>query len=83
MDKEFVTTDLALTAYIKMQSQIDTACKMKFKRFNKANGRKIEFIFDDPQEQADDMQVQFLNSPCKLFDSEIRDLKKIFHKREQ
>ena len=79
MNNDFVTCDLALTAYIKMRSQIDPECKMKFKRYDKKNGKKVEFIFEDPEHQSDYMQVEFLNSESKKYDSEIRDLKKILY----
>ena len=74
----FKTTDLALCAYIKMRSQVDNTVKMKFLKYRKINeSRKIEFSLSDPDNQADNVTVEFLNSESKQFDSEVRDLKKL------
>ncbi len=76
-EKEFTTTDMALYGYMMMRSQTDSKVKMVFKRFNKGGEKKFEFIFDDPEDQADWLKVEFINSDCKIFDSFIRDVKKI------
>lgn len=77
MDNEFKTSDMALYAYIMMRSQRDENVEMVFRKFNKAEEKKFEFIFSDPKNQAEYLKVEFLNSDCKIFDSYIRDVKKI------
>lgn len=76
MSKEVKTNDMALYGYIMMRSQIDSKITMKFKGYSKGE-RKMEFIFDDPEDQLDLLKVEFINSDCKIFDSFIRDVKKI------
>lgn len=77
MEKEITTNDMALYGYIMMRNQVDSKVKMAFKRFNKGGDHKFEFVFDDPEDQLDWLKVEFINSDCKIFDSFIRDVKKI------
>ncbi len=77
MDNEFKTNDMALYAYIMMRCQTNGGVKMTFKNFRKGEEKKFEFVFDDPENQSDQLKVEFMNSDCKIFDSIIRDVKKI------
>ncbi len=42
---------------------------------------KICFKFDDSENVCRKLQVDFLNSECKIYDAHIRDLKKLFRNK--
>ncbi len=69
----FATDNLSLAAYLKMRGK-------KMTGYETARA-KVIFYFDDEDGQCERMYVEFLNSDIKRFDSEVRDLKKLFKKR--
>lgn len=76
----FHTTDIALAAWLKMRSN-DEGITVLFKDAVQKAGKKFVFIFDDPDNQARGLAVGFVNSDCHRYDSEMRALKLICHRR--
>lgn len=72
-DNRFETDNLSLAAYLKMKGKTMTG-------YEPAKA-KVVFYFDNAAGDCDRLYVEFLNSECKRFDSEVRDLKKLFNKR--
>ena len=66
----YETEDLALSAYLKMRGMELTNYE------SPTGGGKIRFTFADPEGIGKKLSLEFLNSDCKKFDSEVRDLKK-------
>lgn len=77
MNEEYRTTDMATYGYIMLRSQIDDNIKTRLKQIIRENGKKAVFVFEDPENQSDQLVVDFINSDIKQFDSIIRDVKKI------
>lgn len=70
--KAFETESLGLAAYLKMRG-------IEMLDYDR-NGSKIRFVFNDEAENCKKIQIDFLNSECKRFDSEVRDLKYLLNK---
>ena len=75
--KEYKTRDLSFSAYLNMRIKTDDSVKMEFIRFDRGSERKVFFVYSDPINQVDNLMVEFLNSESKMFDSEVRDMKKL------
>jgi len=43
-------------------------------------GREFEFLFRDPDSRADELVIEFANSPEARFDAAVRALKKLCHR---
>lgn len=71
----FETEDLALASYLKMKG-----IELKTYRQSNEGRNKVMFSFIDTNEECDKLHIEFLNSECKKFDSEIRDLKKLLRR---
>ncbi len=69
-DKTFETEDLALSAYLKMKN-------IPMENYDNSGTGKVRFTFTDPEGVCKGLHIEFLNSECKKFDSEVRDLKKL------
>lgn len=72
-DKKFITSDLSLAAFLTMKGMILSRC-------NKTATGKFEFIFDDPDEKAPGLSMNYLNSEFCKFDNHVRTLKKMLYK---
>ena len=73
-DTEFDTEDLALASYLKMKG-------VPLVSYETGNGNgKVVFTFEDEEENCKKLHIEFLNSECKKFDSEVRDLKKLLRR---
>ena len=71
---ERITSDLALAAYIRLRAKTDKLKIQNTDTFRK-NGREFVFKFDDPDDQFDEISLQFSNSESFSFDNEVRVLK--------
>jgi hypothetical protein len=67
--KVYETEFLALASYLKMKN-------IQMLGYDK-RGDKVVFRFADQGDVCKKMQIEFLNSECKKFDSEVRDLKRL------
>lgn len=74
----FRTTDIALAAWLKAHS---AEGGIKFLEATNRSGKKFLFLFDDPKGEARQLAVDFVNSECHRYDSEMRALKLICHRR--
>jgi len=74
MEKQiYKTSDLALAAYLKLNG-------LKFVKGNRDG--KFQFVFEDPENKAEDLAIEFVNSEFRKFDDEIRSLKKIIYSKK-
>jgi hypothetical protein len=66
----FITHDLGFAAFLKINSYSLISAK---------RGEKGLFIFEflDPNEQAADLRLDYINSEFAKFDSEVKGLKKL------
>ena len=71
----FETEDIALCAYLKMKG-------LAVLDYD-ASRYKIRFILDNPGNICKKLQLEYLNSECREFDSVIKDLRKIFKQHHQ
>jgi hypothetical protein len=69
---KYTTSDIALAAYLKLKGLKLTHC---------TRADKFVFEFEDPEELAEDMAMEFVNSECRKFDDEMRSLKKIIYSK--
>lgn len=70
--KEFKTSDLPLTAYLVIRGfRLVSARKV-------ASGR-FEFIIEDPNDEAPQLAIDYVNSDFCKFDNQIRTIKKILY----
>lgn len=67
----FITSDLALAAYLRLKGLKMVECDRK--------GSKFHFGFSDPENKAKEFSIEFVNSKERLYDDEIRTLKKILN----
>jgi hypothetical protein len=72
-EKIFKTSDLSLAAFLTMKGLILLRCA-------KTVTGKFEFIFDDPDEKAPGLSMNYLNSDFCKFDNHVRTLKKMLYK---
>jgi len=71
--KTFVTSDIAIAAYLATNDFALIECKRE-------PGGRFYFEFDDPNDKARLKSVEFVNSDCCKFDNHIRNLKKLLYK---
>lgn len=64
----YETSDIALAAYLKLRGLVLIKCE---------RDKKFSFLFEDPEEQAEALAIEFVNSDMRRYDDEIRSLKKI------
>ena len=69
------TEELALASYFKMKG-----VKLTSYEQSKERKGKVRFVFFDKKDECEKLEIEFLNSECKKFDSEIRDLKKLLRR---
>lgn len=70
----FVTSDIALAAYLKLKGLVLTECE---------KGTKFKFVFDDPNFYAEELAINFANSEIRKYDDEVRSLKKIIYNKKK
>jgi hypothetical protein len=71
--KTFITSDLSLAAFLTMKGLVLIRC-------NKALTGKFEFIFEDQDEKASLLSMDYFNSDFCRFDNNVRTLKKMLYK---
>lgn len=71
-EKTFVTSDLPLAAYLVIKG-------LQIQKAKKVSGGKFEFILDDPDEVAEGLAIEYINSDFCKFDNTIRSIKKILY----
>jgi hypothetical protein len=64
----YETSDIALAAYLKLKGLVLLKCE---------RDKKFCFVFDDPENKAEELAIEFINSDMRRYDDEIRSLKKI------
>jgi hypothetical protein len=72
-ENTFKTSDLSLAAFLTMKGMVLSRC-------NKNATGKFEFIFEDPDEKAPGLSMNYLNSEFCKFDNHVRTLKKMLYK---
>lgn len=72
-EKNFKTSDLSLAAFLTMKG-------LTLLRCTKTTVGKFEFIFEDPEEKAPGLSMNYLNSEFCKFDNHVRTLKKMLYK---
>jgi hypothetical protein len=68
----YTTSDIALAAYLKLKGLRLTEC---------GRGDKFNFVFEDPDSQAESLAIEFVNSDMRKYDDEVRSLKKIIYSK--
>jgi len=74
-EKTYTTSDIALAAYLRLKRLVLVECTNE--------GPKFRFVFKDPEEKAEDLAMEFVNSDCRRYDDEMRSLKKILYSRKR
>ena len=69
----YSTSDIALAAYLKLQGLILIQCD---------RGDKFNFVFEDPDNVAENLALAFVNSDMRRYDDEMRSLKKIIYSKK-
>lgn len=72
-ESTFKTSDLSLAAFLTMNNLNLLYC-------TKTNTGKFEFTFDDPDDKAPGLSMNYLNSEFCKFDNHVRTLKKLLYK---
>ena len=70
--KDYVTSDLSLAAFLLMKG-------MKLNDAKKTTSGKFIFSFDDPDDRAKNLSLDFINSEFCEFDNQVRNLKKLIY----
>ena len=70
--KVFYTSDLSLAAFLMMKG-------LKLLHGTKLASGKFKFEFDNKDETAKKLSIDYVNSKFCEFDNQIRNLKKIIH----
>ena len=68
----YTTSDIALAAYLKLQGLRLVEC---------GRADKFNFVFDDPDDRAEQLAIEFINSDMRKYDDEMRSLKKIIYSK--
>jgi len=66
------TSELVIAAYWKLHG-------LKLVRMRRLGRRKFAFLFADPEGKSEELTIQWANSECHRFDTEMRSLKKLTH----
>ena len=69
----FKTSDIAIAAYLMMKG-------MKLISAKRERSGRFKFEFDDTNNEADKLAVEFVNSESAKFDAHIKNLKNILFK---
>ena len=67
----YTTSDLALAAYLKLKGLKLIGAKKQ--------GSKFDLTFEDPENKAGEIALEFVNSDMRRYDDEIRSIKKILY----
>ena len=71
--KIYITSDIALAAYMKLKGLKLIEC---------GRGEKFNFVFEDPDSEAELLSLEFSNSEIRKYDDEMRSLKKIIYSKK-
>ena len=66
------TSDLSMAAFLLMRD-------LKLLEAEKVSSGKFNFLFDDPDDRAKKLALDFVNSEFCEFDNQIRNLKKLIY----
>lgn len=66
------TSDIALAAYLKLKGLRLIEC---------SRGEKFNFVFEDPDSRAKELEIEFINSDMRKYDDEMRSLKKMIYSK--
>jgi hypothetical protein len=72
-DQNYKTSDIALAAYLKLKGLKLVQC---------SRDGKFQFVFEDPENKAEDLALEFVNSDIRKYDDEIRSLKKVIYSKK-
>jgi len=72
-EQTYKTSDIALAAYLKLKGLKLVQC---------SRDGKFQFVFEDPENQAEDLALEFVNSDIRKYDDEIRSLKKVIYSKK-
>lgn len=61
-EQHYRTSDIALAAYLKLKGLKLVQC---------GRDGKFQFVFEDPESQAEDLALEFVNSDIRKYDFEI------------
>jgi hypothetical protein len=70
--KLYTTSDLPLAAYLVIKG-------LSLVKAKKASSGKFEFVLEDPDEKADALSIEYINSDFCKFDNQIRSIKKLLY----
>jgi hypothetical protein len=70
--KLFITSDLSLAAFLVISG-------LNLLNAKKSSTGKFEFIIEDPQDLAEELSVEYINSDFSKFDNTIRSIKKLLY----
>lgn len=73
MSNNYRTSDIAISAYLMMKGYTLVSA-------GKSASGKYNFLFDDPDDTAEKVALEYLNSDFSKFDNYLRNLKKIIYK---
>lgn len=73
LDNRYITSDIALAAYLKLRGLILVECSRE---------DKFNFVFEDPDNEAESLALDFVNSDMRRYDDEMRSLKKIIYSKK-
>lgn len=70
----YTTSDIALAAYLKLRGLNLIKCTRE---------DKFVFEFEDAENVAESLALEFINSDCRRYDDEMRSLKKIIYSKNR
>ena len=70
---KYITSDIAIAAFLMMKG-------MKLISATRERNGRFRFEFDDPNKEADQYAVEFVNSESAKFDANMKNLKNILFK---
>lgn len=70
--KQFLTSDLPLAAYLCVKG-------LSLVKAKKTYNGKFEFILEDPNGEAEELSIEYINSDYCKFDNQIRSIKKLLY----
>mgnify|MGYP001172269340 CR=1 FL=1 len=70
--KEFITSDLALAAYLTFKG-------LKLINAEKLPTGRFKFVIDNTDETADALSLEYFSSDFSKFDNQLRSLKKLLY----
>lgn len=68
----FTTSDLPLAAFLVIKG-------LNLVKAKKSHGGKFEFVIEDPDEEAEALSIEYINSDFCKFDNQIRSIKKLLY----